>query len=114
VAGRGDALRQRREARFDEWFKDRRWRVCAEMNGEREANGSTVHYRGGFFRIDPPAVFQTPLGHKGRSGYLVQEVDKEGRDIPDSRHPFGRRTLEHAVSAYQSVTGLPAKDPHIP
>lgn len=110
---RGEALRQRREARFDSWFRDRRWRVCTEITGDRVSDTGIVRYSGGFFRMDPPGIFQTPLGHKGRAGYLIQEVDPDGgdRDVPPV--PFGRRTLEHAIEKYGAVSGLPAKDPKV-
>jgi hypothetical protein len=110
--GRAETLARSRAEKFDSWFATRRWRVCAEVSGLRERDGHKVLYHRGFFKIEPPGVFQTPLGHKGRTGYLVQEVDGEGHDKEGtSPVAFGRRTLEHAINSYAAVTGLPEKDP---
>lgn len=111
AAARSSTLKESRQQKFDQWFKDRKWRVAAEISGTREQDGNTFRYHKGYFQIDRPGVFQTPLGHKGRAGYMLHEVDADGSDIPDSLAAFGRIALESAIKAYGSVTGLPDRDP---
>ncbi len=112
AAAQAELLRRAREEKFAGWFRGRYWRVCHEITGNREKDGFVVSYFRGHFQVKAPAVFQTPLGHKGRSGYLIQEINSAGSDLPGTQpHPFGRKALEHAISLYHSVTGLPERDP---
>lgn len=111
-------LQRSRDAKFDLWFRDRHWRVMTEESGDRtwdgeDADGNqvtlVVHYDSGHFVIDQPGVFQTPLGHKGRAGFIIRETDAEGADLPGNiTAAFGRAALERAIERYGAVTGLPA------
>lgn len=106
-------LRYSREDRQQAWFGDgRHWRVCGEITGNRIKDGFKVFYFRGFFQVAPPGVFQTPFGYKGRSGYLIQETDAEGKDLPGTApQTFGRMALARANNIHHSVTGLPERDP---
>ncbi len=109
---RTENLRRSSQENFDAWFKSRHWRVCSEVTGTKTMDGYRVYYFQGFFQVRPPAGFVTPLGRKGRSGYLIAEVDDQGKDLSgDLVYPFGRIVLEKAIGQYQSVSGLPGRDP---
>jgi len=106
------ALHASAEEKYAAWFSGRHWRVCEEITGNRTIEGKKVSYYRGFFRVEPPGVFQTPLGHKGRKGYLIREIDAQGKDLPGTEPvPFGRMVLERAAEDFSAVTGLPPRDP---
>jgi hypothetical protein len=115
-SSRSAALSRSRTERFDSWFKDRRWRVLEEMSGQRERDGSTVIYDAGEFWVSWPGIFQTPLGHRGRHGFLIREVDPQtGADLePAVDVAFGFVTLSTAVERYQAVRGLPSEPRKVP
>lgn len=108
---RATILREAREAKFDAWFKGRHWRVCSEISGERTGEGGAkITYDRGWFTIAPPHTFKTPLGHRGRAGILIQEVDAEGHDLPGTTPAsFGEQVLKRAAKVYGSVTGLDSR-----
>lgn len=108
---RTENLHRSSQEKFDAWFKNRRWRVCAEITGTKTMDGHRVYYFQGFFQVRPPAGFVTPLGRMGRSGYLITEVDDQGSDLPGLAVPFGRIVLEKAIEQHHMITGLPARDP---
>jgi hypothetical protein len=91
-------------ATYDDTFKNRHWRVCTEVNGELESEGGNkVTYVNGRFTVDPPAGFSV--------GYLIQETDEGGADLPDSkRMAVGLDSLRRAAEEYGSITGLPSED----
>lgn len=93
--------------RLAPWFENRRWRVETELNGTVTIGGVKFTYDKGAFEVEPPGVFVTPLGHRGRHGYVIIEVDADGRDIPGTGTAFGDATLRRASKAYGTVTGLP-------
>jgi hypothetical protein len=110
-SSRSAALARSRTERFDSWFKDRRWRVRTEMAGTREREGATVVYDGGEFWVTPPEVFKTPLGHRGRHGFLIREVSPQTGDdlVPFTDVAFGHATLTDACVRYSAVRDLPAE-----
>jgi hypothetical protein len=112
AASRTAALKASKTAKDQEWFQGRHWRVCAEISGRRELGGHRIDYHQGFFQVTGPAVFQTPFGHKGRSGYLIQETDAAGTDLPGTvPQAFGRGALRGAIERFGAVSGLPKRDP---
>jgi hypothetical protein len=102
-------IQETRDRKFAEWFANRRWRVMSEVSGERTTEaGVTIKYDGGHFVVDKPGVFQTPLGHRGREGFIVREVGADGSDLPDGQTvPFGLSVLQRAAAQFQAVDGLP-------
>jgi hypothetical protein len=105
-------LASSREEKFDHWFAGRCWRVCTEITGPRVLDGHRIDYYRGYFLMEPPGTFQTPLGHRGRQGYLIQEISMEdGTDCPTDPVAFGRQALEKAIERYGLITGLPRRDP---
>lgn len=106
-ASRSEALKAARQAAFDKWFKDRRWRIATEYDGEEHVAGKPViNYVRGEFHVVPPGKFETPLKHKGRHGFILQEVDPEtGADIEGSRTAWGIQVLRKAISQHGAVTG---------
>jgi hypothetical protein len=96
--------------RLASWFRDRRWRVMTELNGGVTMAGTTVTYARGAFEIAPPGVYVTPLGSRGRRGYVIIETDGDGNDIPGTGTAFGEAALRRASAAWGTITGLPAAD----
>lgn len=101
-----EALKRAREAKFTEWFQDRRWRVMDEASGSRMVSNVPVVYDQGKFTIPPGAKFRTPLGHAGRTGFLVMELDAMGQDTGNIA-TFGLAALRQAQDAYGLIVGLP-------
>lgn len=95
------------DKRLAPWFENRRWRVMTETSGNVTLGGVNIGYAVGEFHIDQPGVFVTPMGHRGRHGFLVIETDDAGRDIPGSEQAFGEATLRRASAAFGTVSGLP-------
>jgi len=93
--------------RFAAWFEGRRWRVMSELSGIVAAGSIRVAYDRGAFEIAQPGVYVTPLGNRGRRGYLVVETGPDGRDLPVHAEAFGEATLRRAQRDYGLVTGLP-------
>jgi hypothetical protein len=106
---RGEALRAVREAKFDSWFRGRCWRVAEEWTTTRMVGGDEVAYDKGEFWVTPPGVFQTPLGHKGRHGFVIREIEPQsGIDKhPAVQAAFGFSTLKMANERYNCIRGLP-------
>lgn len=107
-----DALKQARERKQAEWFNCRRWRVAEEVTGTRPftANGveMIITYDRGQFKIPVPGKFKTPLGHAGRMGYLIVEMDEQGQDlVPEVMAAFGATALRQAQARYGLIVGLP-------
>jgi hypothetical protein len=108
TGGRSQAMRQAQQERFDHWFRNRRWRVRDEVSGPRERDGLVIRYDRGEFWIDRPGIFQTPLGNRGRHGFLLRETGPDGHDLdPPVDVAFGYATLQTAISRYGAVQGLP-------
>jgi hypothetical protein len=100
---RSQSLAAARQARFDKWFKDRKWRVATERTGESRDGDVVVTYDHGEFLVAEPGEFQTPLGNRGRHGFLIQEVDPAtGTDIEGSLAAFGLATLRNAAREHGS------------
>jgi len=95
--------------RFAAWFEGRRWRVMTELSGTVAAGSIRVVYDRGAFEIAPPGVYVTPLGNRGRHGYLVVETGLDGSDLMKigAVQVFGEATLRRAQRDYGLVTGLP-------
>jgi hypothetical protein len=118
VTSRGDAVKATRQRQMDTLFKDRRWRVMTEVTEERRtaaSDGSGERDRvvldHGEFWVDAPGIFQTPLGHKGRHGFLLTELDPAtGADLdPPVRMTFGHDLLLKAQEEYGQIRDLPVK-----
>jgi hypothetical protein len=96
-SSRSEAIRSARDRKLEDWFGKRRWRIATELNGKLgEAN-----YREGEFWLPEGKVFRTPLGHVGRHGFALQEIDAQGNDVADGEgHPvrvtFGWTILRKA------------------
>ena len=94
--------------RFASWFEGRLWRVMTELSGTAEPQGGIqITYDRGAFEISLPGVFVTPLGNRGRRGYLVIEHSSLGIDKPGTEAAFGEATLRRAQRDYGLVSGLP-------
>jgi hypothetical protein len=103
-------MKRAREKQFAEWFETRHWRVAEETNGLRTREGITILYDHGEFWVQHPGVFKTPLGHRGKRGFLVKETDADGKDLdPASVQAFGHLTLKTAGEKYGTIHGLPAE-----
>lgn len=93
---------------MDDWFKDRRWRVLTEADGEGSVTdvktGQTVPvmFRKGRFRVEPPFAFASPLGNTGRNGVMLVEIDSQDHDLP-VMHPFGESVVKKAREVYHAV-----------
>lgn len=98
------------ETRLAGWFEKRHWRVQTEFDGTVTIGGVKFTYVKGVFDIDPPGVFVTPFGSRGRHGVAVIEVAPDGRDIPGSGTAFGETVLRRASAAYGTITGLPEEE----
>lgn len=98
------------DKRLAPWFGTRRWRVMREVTGNVIMGGVKIAYAAGEFQIDQPGVFVTPMGHRGRRGFLLIETDEAGHDIAGSWQAFGEATLRRAAAAYGTVDGLPEQE----
>ncbi len=98
------------DTRLASWFGQRHWRVLTERTGVITIGGVRIAYSKGVFDISPPGVFTTPFGTRGRHGFVVIEVDDDGKDIPGSGSAFGEAVLRRANAAYNTISGLPAED----
>jgi hypothetical protein len=93
---RSDSLAAARAQRWQQWFGTRHWRVMTEVTERRtdRETGSAVIADHGEVWIEGDAQFQTPLGNKGRHGFLVTEVGPDGRDLdPAVQVIFGYAAL---------------------
>ena len=113
IRSRSDSLRAARAFRMGEWFAGRKWRIVTEISGTIKLPESekSITYDHGEFWIEAPASFQTPLGHIGRQGFTVREVDPaDGTDLePITLASFGYTTLVKARDQYDAIQGeLPA------
>ena len=84
--------------------------MLTERTGRITIGGVRIAYSKGVFDISPPGVFITPFGTRGRHGFVVIEVDDDGKDIPGSGSAFGEAVLRRANAAYDTITGLPDQD----
>jgi hypothetical protein len=95
--------------RWDELFRDRRWRVAEEVSGEHvQGKGAPrirVTFTRGLFEITAPGAFRSPLStNLGRRGVLLQETDATGAaDIPGSRMAVGAAAVKKAREQYSAV-----------
>lgn len=96
------------EDRLASWFKDRRWRVMAEKTGTVTIGGVEFAFDKGAFEISPPGVYVTPLGSRGKRGYVLIETSEDGTDIPGTGVAFGEAALRRANAAWDTISGLPA------
>jgi hypothetical protein len=110
-----ERMKRAREKQFADWFERRHWRVATEIMGCRTRDGITILYDHGEFWVQHPGVFKTPLGHRGKRGFLVRETDANGVDVvPASVQAFGHLALKTAGEKYGTIRGLPPeprKDP---
>lgn len=105
----GVQLLERNRSEVEAWFgHGRRWRICTELNGPAELkSGASATFRNGHFTLDPPWSYLTPIGHRGASGVVLQEVDSDGSDVPGSRSAFGLQQLKRVSRQYPGcVTNL--------
>jgi hypothetical protein len=109
IRSRSSSLRTARALRMSQWFAGRRWRILTEVSGTIRLpdNGKSITYDCGEFWIEEPASFQTPLGHVGRQGFTVREVDPaDGTDLePICLASFGHTTLVKARDEYDAIQG---------
>jgi hypothetical protein len=99
---------ERNRTEVAEWFGNgRTWRVCTELDGHAELEGlGGADFDHGHFTLSQPWAYRTPLGHRGTSGVVVQEV-VDGTDLEGSRAAFGLQQLIRANRQYPGcVTGL--------
>lgn len=105
---RSASIRESRAARMSYWFKGRQWRICTELSGPVDGGTCTE----GEVRLTAPSVFQTPFGHRGRHGYIIQEVARsDGRDLSTRPVTFGLKVLREAQELYGSIVNLPPPRP---
>lgn len=97
------------DTRLEKWFKDRHWRVRAELDGTARLGEVSITYRRGVFDIEPPGVFVSPFGTSARHGVVIVEMDGF-RDVPGSSASFGEPVLRRAQEAYGTIRGLPEPD----
>lgn len=97
------------DRRLADWFEHRRWRVMAERDGEVTTSGVRISYRAGLFEIDPPGVYATPLGARGRKGVLIERTDGQGSERA-LQAAFGLTVLRRANAAFGTISGLPEED----
>lgn len=104
-------------SRLGEWFGTRKWRVLTEADGTEtwyqngefpgpEGSGApvTVVFTQGSFEISPPGSFMSPLGSRGRSGVLLQEVGEDGKDVEGSVLPWGHAAVRKAREEFHAIT----------
>lgn len=100
-------------SRLEEWFGARKWRVLTEADGEGSISGDfpgqqpgepvTVTFRQGSFTVSPPGSFISPLGSRGRSGVMLQEVAADGTDIPGSLLAWGHAAVKRARDEFRAI-----------
>lgn len=104
---RSESLAATREAKMVELFSGKHYTVLQEVH------------------LEKGQVFQTPLGNKGRNGYVIEQVDAEGNPVLNAetgrpvRHVVGIQTLTIAQDQFGAVTVPPkpekaAKAPKAP
>jgi len=96
--------------RLEDWFGSRRWRVLTEADygtvdlAEQDGGESIViTFSHGAFEVAPPGSFVSPLGSRGRSGVLLQEVGPDGKDIEGSLHPWGHAAVLKAKEQFHAI-----------
>jgi hypothetical protein len=114
IRSRSEAAKAQRDKRLTDWFGTRRWRVCTEVSGERKDGRDTVVYDHGEFWIigggarSGRPTFQTPFGHNGVHGFVIQEVDGAGQDLGTEPVCFGHALLAKVHALYKCFpAGLP-------
>jgi hypothetical protein len=112
VPGQAEALAAARQAKWDEFFQSRKWRVVTEATGRLSQGEIVVTYDQGRFQISEPGKFRTPLGHPGRSGYLLAEV-VAGQDT-GAYACFGGTALRKAAEQYGAILNLPGAKTVVP
>jgi hypothetical protein len=118
IRTRTDGAQEARDRRFRAAFENRSYRVMTEITTRRDepAHGRAVIYDKGELwvvatgsrELDAGDKFTTPLGDQGFHGFLVQETDFEGTDLPH-RAVFGHTALTTAAERFGHITGLPAR-----
>lgn len=104
---RASQIKGAKRQKLDEWFKGRQWRICTELSGPVEGGVC----KDGQIILAAPAEFQTPLGNRGRRGYIVQEVDAAGNDLSTRPQIFGIQVLRETQELYGAIVNLPPKRP---
>jgi hypothetical protein len=98
--------------KLDEWFGARKWRVQTEADGyvpdarfagQEPGEPVVVTFRQGKFEVHPPGSFTSPVGSRGRSGVLLQEVDADGKDIEGSLQPWGHAAVKKAREEFHAI-----------
>lgn len=113
MSERSEALKASHVRRMAEWFEGRRWRVCSELNTDQQ----DILVKNGEFWVKDGKVFRSPLGNKGKHGYILQEVDEAGNDIWSAeldpapvRAPFGWVTIRNASEMFPgSIIEVPPR-----
>jgi len=98
---RSESLAATRQSKMDQLFKDRHYTFTKEVNLPKDG-----------------PVFQTPLGNKGRNGYVFAEVDAAGNPVidPATNKPvsivLGATTAKIAGETYGAIdlSTLPKKE----
>lgn len=91
--GRGSKLAANRKAVLDKLFTDRKYVVKGEVHLGPDENGAQQ-------------VFQTPLGNKGRHGYVLEEVGTGERVV------FGKTMILRIAEEYGAFELPEALRPH--
>lgn len=100
-----DVLREARERKAAQWWEGRRWRVADEVTGQRTDGDVSVLYQNGHVTVSGPGKLKTPLGHTGKNGYMVAEIDAAGQDT-GVYVIFGLNALRNAQKKYGAIVGL--------
>lgn len=118
IRTRTDGAQEARDKRFRASFENRAWRVVTEMTGRRDEpnfDRAVIYDKGelwvvatGSRELDGLDKFTTPLGDQGFHGFLVQETDFEGNDLPH-RAVFGHTALTTAAERFGHIGALPAR-----
>lgn len=99
------------DARLAAWFENHEWRVQDALSGQAvSSDGIRATYDHGAFEIAAPGVFISPLGHRGRRGFILERTDGAQCDLPVEA-AFGETTLRRAQAAFGPIAGLPAQSP---
>ena len=98
------------DRRLAPWFEHRRWRVLAELDGEVTLAGVKIAFAAGTFEIGQPGVYVTPLGARGRRGFVIIETGEDGQDIAGTEAAFGEAALRRANASWDTISGLPEEE----
>lgn len=94
--------------RLAPWFEHNSWQVI-DLTGTVTDGGVKITYDSGVFEIEPPGVYVSPFGTRGRRGILIERIDGEDCDLPVEA-AFGESVLRRAQAAFGPIGGLPEEE----